>query len=374
MGLGRLLTRSAGPRAVRRRAGLVQPPRVLPQSVTERTALAVPAFWRGHALICGGLGGLPVVGVAGHRGARAAAAGPAPTGPHPDADGVLDRRHLRSHPLRQQRHHHRRHRPARLSDRPQTGPPAARRRPSDRQPGRTGHRRLVSGRPVLRRRPGVARQKLRASHRPADRGRPARRGDGRNLGGAGVAGLPDQLFCVGGDPVGDHQGRPPRGRLKEAARLKSEWVQKFSGTQEPAVLNSLTEFQPVAFKPVDSARCSSAAELSVTRDRPACGGCPPSQLGAEAGSGTYRNVESDQQQTREAIAPWAAPAGASDRHRPAAARSERPNGSSTPTCGPTPSTRFRAYAEALAGSRGCCPTRSGPWRATTRSSTPSATT
>ena len=34
-------------------------------------------------------------------------------------------------------------------------------------------------------------------------------------------------------------------------------------------------------------------------------GLPVTKLGAQAGTGTYRNAESEERQTREAIAPWA---------------------------------------------------------------------
>jgi HK97 family phage portal protein len=111
------------------------------------------------------------------------------------------------------------------------------------------------------------------------------------------------FFANGGMPTGIIKVDRPEVGAVEAARLKAEWVQKFSGTQEPAVLNALTDFTPVAYKPVDSQMIESA-EMSV-KDIALMWGLPVSTLGAQAGTGTYRNVESDERQTRAAVAPWA---------------------------------------------------------------------
>jgi HK97 family phage portal protein len=111
------------------------------------------------------------------------------------------------------------------------------------------------------------------------------------------------FFANGGMPSGVIKVHRPEVGTEEAARLKAEWVQKFSGTSEPAVLNELTDFTPVAYKPVDSQMVESA-ELSV-KDTALMWGLPVTKLGAQAGTGTYRNAESEERQTRGAIAPWA---------------------------------------------------------------------
>ena len=49
-----------------------------------------------------------------------------------------------------------------------------------------------------------------------------------------------RFFASGGMPSGIIKVDRPEVGTAEAARLKAEWVQKFSGTQEPAVLNALT--------------------------------------------------------------------------------------------------------------------------------------
>ena len=64
------------------------------------------------------------------------------------------------------------------------------------------------------------------------------------------------FFASGGIPAGIIKVDRPEVGAKEAARLKSEWVQKFSGTQEPAVLNSPDGFHSDRLQAGRTPRCS----------------------------------------------------------------------------------------------------------------------
>ena len=61
-----------------------------------------------------------------------------------------------------------------------------------------------------------------------------------------------RYFTSGGMPTGVLKIHRPEITQAQADTAKANWVAKFSGTNEPAVLNELTDFTPVAYNPVDS--------------------------------------------------------------------------------------------------------------------------
>ena len=91
----------------------------------------------------------------------------------------------------------------------------------------------------------------------------------------------------------------------EADQVRADYVSKFGGTnRSPAVLNSLTDIQPIASNPSDS-QLTEARGMSVA-DCALMFGLPPSKLGAPNSNMTYRNTEQEEIQARnDAVAPWA---------------------------------------------------------------------
>jgi phage portal protein BeeE len=82
-------------------------------------------------------------------------------------------------------------------------------------------------------------------------------------------------------------------------------VAKYSGTNSQiAVLNELTDFTPVAWRPVDSQMIESRAFNLI--EVALMWGIPPTKLGATVGGGTYKNAQMEEVQARnDALAPWA---------------------------------------------------------------------
>jgi HK97 family phage portal protein len=114
-----------------------------------------------------------------------------------------------------------------------------------------------------------------------------------------------RYFNSGGMPTGILRIHRPEITQQQADDAKANWMQKFSGTNEPAVLNELTDFTPVAYKPVDS-QMIEARQLSLI-EVALMWGMPPTKLGANTGGGTYRNAEMEEIQARnDAVAPWTA--------------------------------------------------------------------
>jgi len=110
-------------------------------------------------------------------------------------------------------------------------------------------------------------------------------------------------FNGGGVPNGILKIHRPEVTQAQADQAKTSWVQKFSGAPTPAVLNELTDFTPVACRPVDSQMIESRSFelISVAL----MWGLPPSKLGASVGGGTYKNAEMEEVQARnDAIVPW----------------------------------------------------------------------
>jgi HK97 family phage portal protein len=111
-------------------------------------------------------------------------------------------------------------------------------------------------------------------------------------------------FAGGGVPPGILKIHRPEITQDQADDAKAKWIQKYAGRAEPAVLNDLTDFQPLAFNPVDS-QMIEARQFSLI-DVALLWGLPPTKLGAAVASGTYRNAEMEEVQARnDAVTPWA---------------------------------------------------------------------
>jgi HK97 family phage portal protein len=110
-------------------------------------------------------------------------------------------------------------------------------------------------------------------------------------------------FVGGGMPSGVLKVHRPEITQEQADSVKQAWVARFAGSPSVAVLNELTDFTPVAWRPVDSqmieSRQFSLIEVALMW------GVPPTKLGANTGGGTYRNAEMEEVQARnDAVAPW----------------------------------------------------------------------
>ena len=110
-------------------------------------------------------------------------------------------------------------------------------------------------------------------------------------------------FNAGGMPSGILKIHRPEITQAQADAAKASWVSKYSGAPTPAVLNELTDFTPLAFRPVDSQMVESRAHSLI--EVALLWGVPPSKLGATVGGGTYKNAEMEEIQGRnDAISPW----------------------------------------------------------------------
>jgi HK97 family phage portal protein len=118
-----------------------------------------------------------------------------------------------------------------------------------------------------------------------------------------LQGYSASYFNSGGMPSGILKVHRPEITQTQADELKSNWLAKFSGAPTPAVLNELTDFTPVAYKPIDSQMIESRqfGLIEVAN----MWGIPASKLGASVGGGTYKNAEMEEVQARnDAIMPW----------------------------------------------------------------------
>ena len=110
-------------------------------------------------------------------------------------------------------------------------------------------------------------------------------------------------FNSGGMPSGILKIHRPEITQAQAYQAKSDWTAKYSGGPTPAVLNELTDFTPVAYRPVDSQMVESRQYGLI--EVALMWGLPPTKLGANTGGGTYRNAEMEEVQARnDAVAPW----------------------------------------------------------------------
>ena len=111
-------------------------------------------------------------------------------------------------------------------------------------------------------------------------------------------------FNAGGMPTGILKVHRPEITQDQAEAAKSAWLSRYAGKPSVAVLNELTDFTPVSFRPVDSqmieSRQFSLIEVALLW------GLPPSKLGA-AITNPYRNAQMEEVQARnDAVAPWLA--------------------------------------------------------------------
>jgi HK97 family phage portal protein len=112
-------------------------------------------------------------------------------------------------------------------------------------------------------------------------------------------------FQNSGMPAGILKIHRPEITQAQADTAKSAWISKYSGAPSVAVLNELTDFTPVSFRPVDSQMIESR-QFSLI-DAALLFGLPPTKLGANVGGGTYKNAEMEELQARQdAVATWTA--------------------------------------------------------------------
>ena len=118
-----------------------------------------------------------------------------------------------------------------------------------------------------------------------------------------LQGYAASYFKGGGMPSGILKIHRPEVTQDQADTAKAAWVAKYSGAPTPAVLNELTDFTPVAFNPVDSQMVESRQFALL--EMALLWGLPPSKLGANVAGGTYRNAEMEEVQARnDGVAPW----------------------------------------------------------------------
>jgi HK97 family phage portal protein len=111
------------------------------------------------------------------------------------------------------------------------------------------------------------------------------------------------FFNSGGVPAGILKIHRPEITQAQADTAKQSWIAKYSGAASIAVLNELTDFTPVAFRPVDSQMVESR-QMSLI-DAANLFRMPASKFGASVGGATYKNAEMEEVQARnDAIAPW----------------------------------------------------------------------
>jgi HK97 family phage portal protein len=110
-------------------------------------------------------------------------------------------------------------------------------------------------------------------------------------------------FNGGGMPTGVLKVHRPEVTQAQADAAKSAWIAKFAGSPSIAVLNELTDFTPVAWRPVDSQMIESR-QFDLIQVA-LMWGVPASKLGASVGGGTYKNAEMEEVQARnDAVTPW----------------------------------------------------------------------
>ena len=118
-----------------------------------------------------------------------------------------------------------------------------------------------------------------------------------------LQGYAAQYFNNSGMPSGVLKVHRPEITQAQADAARQQWITKYSGSPSVAVLNELTDFTPVSFRPVDSQMIESR-QFSLI-ETALMWGIPPSKLGANVGGGTYRNAEMEEVQARnDAVSPW----------------------------------------------------------------------
>jgi HK97 family phage portal protein len=109
-------------------------------------------------------------------------------------------------------------------------------------------------------------------------------------------------FNSGAVPTGVLKIHRPEITQAQADTAKATWVSKYSGVNSVAVLNELTDYTPVSFRPVDSQMIESR-QFSLI-DAALLFGLPPTKLGANVGS-VYKTAIMEEVQARnDSVAPW----------------------------------------------------------------------
>ena len=118
-----------------------------------------------------------------------------------------------------------------------------------------------------------------------------------------IQGYAASYFASGGMPSGILKIHRPEITQDQADTAKASWAAKFAGKAGIAVLNELTDFTPVSWRPVDSQMIESRQFALI--DIALMWGVPPTKLGATTGGGTYRNAQMEEIQARnDAVLPW----------------------------------------------------------------------
>jgi HK97 family phage portal protein len=112
------------------------------------------------------------------------------------------------------------------------------------------------------------------------------------------------FFGAGAIPSGVVKVHRPEITQQQADAIKANWIAKLGGSNAGiAVLNEMTDFIPVAVRPVDS-QMIEARQMSLT-EVALMWGLPPSKLGSNATPTTYKNAENEEIQARnDAVVPW----------------------------------------------------------------------
>ena len=111
-----------------------------------------------------------------------------------------------------------------------------------------------------------------------------------------------QTFATG-VPAGYLKSHQPSMTADQAAQLRDVWMAQHGGRRTIAVLNSTTEFQPIAISPVDAQL--DLAQTAAMRAIALAFGVPPYMLGVPGDSSTYANVESRMIELRQfTLLPW----------------------------------------------------------------------
>ena len=109
-------------------------------------------------------------------------------------------------------------------------------------------------------------------------------------------------FNGGGMPTGVLQIHRPEITQAQADQAKQAWISKYSGVSSVAVLNELTTFTPVSFRPVDSQMIESR-QFSLI-DAANLFQLPASKFGAAVANPYKTAVMEEVQARNDGVAPW----------------------------------------------------------------------
>jgi HK97 family phage portal protein len=109
-------------------------------------------------------------------------------------------------------------------------------------------------------------------------------------------------FVSGGVPAAVLKIHRPEITQAQADTAKSTWISKYSGVNSVAVLNELTDFTPVSFRPVDSQMVESRD--FALKDAALLFGLPASKFGANVPNPYKTAVMEEVQARNDGVAPW----------------------------------------------------------------------